>query len=73
MVAYRKGQYVAWNWGNGSAKGKVQDHFAEKVTRTIDGEEITRNGEEDNPAYLIEQDDGSRVLKLESELHKPDD
>ncbi|MER0238465.1 DUF2945 domain-containing protein [Fulvimarina sp. MAC8] len=73
MVAFQKGQYVAWNWGNGTAKGKVQDHWAEEVTKTIDGSEITRKGEEGNEAYLIEQDDGSKVLKLASELHKPDD
>lgn len=73
MAAFRKGQNVEWNWGNGSATGKVKDHFTEKVTRKIRGEEITRNGDEDNPAYLIEQEDGTELLKLESELHKPKD
>ncbi|MEN3794128.1 DUF2945 domain-containing protein [Fulvimarina sp. MAC3] len=73
MVAFQKGQYVAWDWGNGEAKGKVQDHWAESVTKTIDGSEITRHGEEGNEAYLIEQDDGSQVLKLASELHEPKD
>lgn len=29
---------------------------------------MTRNADADNPAYLIEQDDGSQVLKSESEL-----
>ena len=71
-MKFQKGQYVEWNWGNGSATGKVTEHFKEKVTRTIDGNAVTRNADEDNPAYLIEQDDGSRVLKSESELSKPD-
>jgi hypothetical protein len=38
------------------------------VTRKIKGAEITRNGDHDNPAYLVEQDDGNEVLKLASEL-----
>ena len=66
MVAFQKGQYVAWDWGNGTAKGKVQDHWAEEVTRTIKGSEVTRKGEEGNEAYLIEQDDGTEVMKLAS-------
>ena len=71
-MKFRKGQHVEWNWGNGTAKGKVTEHFTQKVTRTIDGTEITRNADDDNPAYLIEQDDGGRVLKSQSELSKPD-
>ena len=46
----------------------MKEHFTEKVTRTIKGSEITRNADEENPAYLIEQDDGDQVLKSESEL-----
>ena len=34
------------------------------------GSEITRNGTDDNPALLIEQEDGSRVLKLRSEVDR---
>ncbi len=70
MTKFQKGQNVAWSWGNGEGSGKVKDHFKEKVTRKIEGSEITRNATEDNPAYLIEQEDGSEVLKSESELKK---
>ncbi|MEL6701172.1 MAG: DUF2945 domain-containing protein, partial [Pseudomonadota bacterium] len=42
--------------------------FKEKVTRTIKGNEVTRDASEDSPAYMIEQDDGDCVLKSESEL-----
>lgn len=70
MTKFRKGQHVAWSWGNGEGTGQVKDHFKEKVTRTIDGAEVTRNASEDNPAYLIEQEDGGTVLKSESELKK---
>ena len=66
--SYRTGQYVKWNWGNGEGCGKIEERFEREVTRTLDGSEITRNGCEDNPAYLIKQDDGDEVLKLGSEL-----
>ncbi|GAA5482966.1 DUF2945 domain-containing protein [Haloferula sargassicola] len=70
MKSYATNSKVSWNWGNGSAEGKVREVFHKKVTRTLKGEEITRKGSGDNPAYLIEQDDGDRVLKLHSELTK---
>ena len=68
----RKGTNVGWSWGNGSAEGKVTEVFHEKVERTINGSKITKNGSDDTPAYMIEQDDGSRVLKLASEVERAD-
>ena len=41
------------------------------MEKTIAGTEVVRDADEDNPAYLVEQDDGDRVLKSESELRKP--
>ena len=70
MPTYSTGDTVKWNWGSGTATGTVQESFTDEVTRTIKGTEVTRNADEDNPAYLIEQDDGDRVLKSESELSK---
>lgn len=67
---YRKGSKVSWNWGNGTGEGKVETVFTERVTRKIAGKEITRNASPDEPAYLIVQEDGDRVLKSESELGK---
>lgn len=67
---YRVGTKVKWNWGNGTGHGKVSESFTEKVTRTISGTEVTRNATEDEPAYLIEQEDGDRVLKSHSEVDK---
>ena len=66
----RTGSEVSWNWGSSTAKGKVAEVHREKVTRTSKGEQITRNGSDDNPAYVIEQDDGTTVLKLRSELNE---
>ena len=61
---------VEWNWGNGTAEGYIRNIFRETVTRTIKGSEVTRNGSKDDPAYLIEQADGTSVLKLHSEIRR---
>jgi len=65
---FRMGQAVVWDWGGGTATGTIKDRYERRVTRRIKGSEITRNGDKDNPAYLIEQEDGDEVLKLASEL-----
>lgn len=68
MARFRSGQTVSWNWGAHSASGKIVQSFTRKVRRTIKGRQIIRKGTRKRPAYLIEQQDGSRVLKLETEL-----
>ncbi|QTD56734.1 hypervirulence associated TUDOR domain-containing protein [Parasphingorhabdus cellanae] len=70
--SFQTNQYVEWDWGNGTAKGQITDRFERDVTRTLKGSEVTRNGSEDNPAYLIKQEDGDEVLKLGSELRAAD-
>lgn len=69
-MGFSKGQKVRWRWGRGWGEGKVAERFTERVTRRIKGQEITRNASQDEPAYLIEQDDGDRVLKSETELRE---
>ncbi|MGJ8665752.1 MAG: DUF2945 domain-containing protein [Patiriisocius sp.] len=66
----KEGTKVTWKWGNGTASGKVKSTFTKTVTRTIDGTEVTRNGEEGNKALYIEVEDGNNVLKLESEVER---
>mgnify|MGYP001059934518 CR=1 FL=1 len=66
---FSKGDDVSWEWGQGTASGTIVDIYYESITRTLQGTEVTRNGTEDNPAYLIEQEDGDKVLKLQSELN----
>ena len=66
--SFQSDQYVQWDWGNGTAKGQITERFEREVTRTLQGSEITKQGSEDNPAYLIKQDDGDEVLKLGSEI-----
>ena len=68
----RKGTEVKWSWGNGTATGKVTQTFTEKVTRTLQGSEVTKDGTDDNHALLIEQEDGDEVLKLQSEVERAD-
>jgi len=66
--SFQTNQHVEWDWGNGTAKGQIKDRFERDVTRTLKGSEVTRNGSEDDPAYLIKQEDGDEVLKLGSEI-----
>ena len=66
--SFQTDQYVEWEWGNGKGKGQIKDRFEREVTRTLQGSEITKDGTEDNPAYLIKQEDGDEVLKRGSEL-----
>lgn len=67
-MTIRRGTTVTWAWGSGHATGTVTAIHRESVTRTTKGSEITRNGSDDDPAYEIEQDDGTLVLKLRSEV-----
>jgi hypothetical protein len=66
----RSGSTVHWTWGRSTASGTVEERFERTVRRTIKGASIVKHGSADNPAYLIRQDDGDRVLKLRSELHE---
>ncbi|WP_282024327.1 DUF2945 domain-containing protein [Limimaricola cinnabarinus] len=69
-MSYSTGDKVSWNWANGTGTGKVTKVYTKKITRKIKGSEITRNASEEEPAYLIEQEDGDEVLKSGSELSK---
>jgi hypothetical protein len=60
---------VSWKWGRGNPKGKVVDIYSSTVRKVLKGSEVTRKGTPDNPAYLIEQINGSYILKLHSELN----
>lgn len=66
----KKGTKVEWKWGSGIAHGKIVEIHEEPVEKTIKGEKIKRNGTAENPALVIEQEDGGKVLKLQSEVSK---
>jgi hypothetical protein len=69
-MSIAKGSKVEWKWGANTAEGKVKEKFEKPVQRTIKGTKVKRNASKEEPAFLIEQEDGGRVLKSESELHK---
>ncbi|GAA4052856.1 hypothetical protein GCM10022409_44750 [Hymenobacter glaciei] len=64
----RKGTTVTWKYGTGTATGKIESVHKEPTSRTIKGAEIHRNGTAEDPAFVIVQDNGNRVLKLKSEV-----
>jgi hypothetical protein len=67
---FHKGDKVSWHWGSGTAHGKVDERFEKRVQRTIRGTKVVKNGTKDNPAFLVVQEDGGKVLKRGSELEK---
>ena len=69
-IAFQEGNKVKWKWDNGIGEGKVVKKYTQKITKKINGTEITRDADDYNPAYLIEQEDGNQVLKFQSEVDK---
>ncbi len=67
-VKFSKGAKVKWRWGANEAHGEIVESFERRVSRTLKGEKVVRNADVDEPAYLIRQADGDRVLKSHSEL-----
>jgi len=70
MSGFEIGTKIEWNWGNGTGTGTIKERFEEDVTKTIKGTEVTRTASSSEPAYMIEQDDGDKVLKSHSEVSK---
>ena len=68
MSKFHKGTTVAWNWGSGKGRGTVTEVFTRDVERTIEGTKVKRKANEEEPAYLLKQEDGGQVLKSQSEL-----
>ena len=66
----KKGEKLTWKWGKSTAEGKIKEEFEKPVTKKIKGTEVKRNASKEEPAYLIEQKNGSEVLKSESEITK---
>lgn len=60
---------VTRDWWNGTAEWEVIEVAENEKTITSKWSEITRNWSSDDPAVVIEMKDGTKVLKLESELN----
>ena len=67
---FEPGERVKWKWGAHWAEGAVREVFTGRVERVIKGARIVRNGEPENPAYLIVQDNEAQLLKKHSELFR---
>lgn len=68
-MSFNVGDKVKWDWGNGTGTGEITERFEKEVTRTLKGNEVTRDASKDEPAFLIEQDDGDEVLKSITEIN----
>lgn len=66
----RRGTKVEWNWGRGKGKGKVKEIKHEDISKKIKGSKVKRKGSNEEPVYLIEQDDGDEVIKSKSEISR---
>lgn len=66
----KKGDVVTWKWGDGSAEGTVASVHTEPTTIKSKGKDIKRNGSTENPAIVIEQESGTDIIKLQSELNE---
>ena len=69
-MSIQTGDTVQWDWGNGTATGKVTQIYTQKITKTIKGTDVTRDADDQEPAFLIDQDDGDQVLKSCTEVQK---
>ena len=62
------GTTVTWRTASGVVEGTVTAVHPRPVVRRIKGVRITRLGTPEDPAYEIEQADGTLALKLASEV-----
>ena len=67
-MAMSEGDRVEWDWGDGTAEGKIKKVYTQKRTLSIKGNDVTRDASEDEPSFLIEQDDGDEVFKSSTEV-----
>lgn len=70
MQKIQVGNEVEWRWGRSRAEGEVTRKFTRDVERRIKGKTIKREADDKEPAFLIRQEDGDRVLKSQSEVKK---
>lgn len=67
------GDEVGWPWAGSVAVGIVIDIKSERTQIESKGSLITRNGSDNDPAVIIEQANGTMVLKLAHELQRLQD
>lgn len=65
---FAKGDQIRWNWMGRAVKGVVKQIYFKPVVKTFRGTVFKRNGTKEKPAYLVQSEAGSKVLKSHSEL-----
>ena len=65
---YARGEVVSWAAGNRRHYGSVHNISRSRTEIESNIGKVTKNGSEHNPALTIKQADGSKALKLASEL-----
>ncbi len=66
----KKGDKVHWNWGKSQAEGVIKEKSEKTITKKIKGTEVKRKASKEEPAYIIKQENGTEVVKSESELEE---
>ena len=64
----KKGDKVHWAWGKSQAEGVIKEKSEKTIAKKIKGTEVKRKGSKEEPAYVIQQANGTEVVKSESEL-----
>lgn len=64
----RVGQRVSWAGSTNRGLGTVKSVHKKSITTTIQGNKVTIQGTEENPAVVIKTDTGTEVVKRESDL-----
>jgi Hypervirulence associated proteins TUDOR domain len=67
-MGIRVGSTVTWRRGADVVQGTVRAVHPRPVVRRFNGVRLARVGTPEDPAYEIEQADGSLALKLSSEI-----
>lgn len=68
MKVFQVGDRVQWSWGEGEAVGVIQEIIKEPITLELRGTMVRCEGSEEDPAFLIRQDDGDELVKRSSEV-----
>jgi len=67
-MSIRVGAIVTWRRGAEVVQGTVRAVHPRPVVRRFNGVRVARVGTPEDPAYEIEQTDGSLALRLSSEI-----
>ncbi len=62
------GAHVTWKWGEQILHGIVQKVFTHRIERTMKGATVTRDASKENPAYLVQLDDGDDIFLSHNDL-----